>query len=186
MGTFCPVGSGLPTPCFPGSASEFVNASSCDTCSEGSYQDVDGATSCLECPAGFFCPNASSVPTRTPVGRLILRHIHARPHRLPISPHISPDLPMLALGWSSCSLAHPKRLPLESPCSTACPGGTYMPFNGSTSETQCSPVSAGYYAPLGPSPTISYHLPPSPSSPSSPTISTISSHHLPPSPTAGE
>eukprot|EP00994_Dinema_validum_P000383 NODE_1071_length_1119_cov_117.414953_g820_i0.p1 GENE.NODE_1071_length_1119_cov_117.414953_g820_i0~~NODE_1071_length_1119_cov_117.414953_g820_i0.p1 ORF type:complete len:315 (-),score=41.32 NODE_1071_length_1119_cov_117.414953_g820_i0:16-960(-) len=66
-GFYCPIGSGVPQPCPPGTYSAKSGASvvsDCEACASGSYCDDYGLTHVTAaCLAGFYCVPATSLPT---------------------------------------------------------------------------------------------------------------------------
>ncbi len=70
----CPVGffcsnSSQPTPCPPGSHSGAIglrnSSDECQPCPLGTFAPAEDAASCLICPEGFYCANASYLPCPT-------------------------------------------------------------------------------------------------------------------------
>ena len=143
-GTFCPVGTNEPTDCAAGTFNDQLNASKCDSCPGGEYQDAGGSTACKACTGGNFCP-----------------------------PGASAELPCLAGTYSTApnldEAADCTDCPAGSACSTGstehtvCAAGTYTAtgnqpactpcaggeYQDGTGATACKSCSSGHFCPPG-------------------------------------
>ena len=134
-GTFCSIGSDAPTPCAPGTFNPFTNASLCERCPAGEYQDGEGQTTCKACGRGSYCQAGASIPFPCPSGTFGNgTDLTTETECLPCP------------AGSSCALGstHPSTcLPgtytdtsSQSQCLT-CPAGDFTSHIGSTSCSQC-------------------------------------------------
>ena len=113
--------------CAPGYYSDKDGLSKCPICPAGTYSETaGGATKCLPCNPGQFCPEGSSKPSMCPNGQY------------------SPDT-------KTCDYC-PAGYKCPGGTLIKCPAGTYQ---GVTGQTSCSDCTTGHYCPEGAtSPTI--------------------------------
>jgi hypothetical protein len=68
-GTSCPVGSGEPSDCLPGSYGTSAGQQRCNLCPAGKFARTFGSTACMACSCGHFCSRGAAVPSPCPAGR---------------------------------------------------------------------------------------------------------------------
>ena len=136
-GTFCSIGSDDPTPCAPGTFSPFTNATRCQRCPAGEYQDAERQTHCKPCDRGSYCAAGASTPFPCPAGRFgNATDMAAATECLPC-----PAGSSCALGSTEPSRCLPGTYTDESNQSRCltCSPGDFTSNTGSTSCQRCAP-----------------------------------------------
>ena len=125
-GTSCGVGATEPVPCSPGTFAANGSSAFCSQCPEQTYQPASGATNCIGCASGYYCPAGSftQVPALCSEGSY-----------LPVGAIYSSNAdcePCIVGSWCVGGQSPPK----------LCSVGSFSREMGLGSCTECSP---GYY-----------------------------------------
>ena len=129
-GNFCPTASFAERPCLPGTYSDRLSLRSADEC------DV--------CPLGSSCGTGSTHPT--PCAPATFASVEGSP----VCPKCAAGSFQHAIGQSACKVCKPGYYCEEGATTEVpCPGGTSSNVTGATSIDVCTPVTVGFWAPLG-------------------------------------
>ena len=120
-GQYCPQGSSAQTPCPIGTyglanPANHDEAAECSSCEQGSYQDATGATTCLQCPAGYICLEGANKQNPT---------------------DLATDKGKICPAGYYCPAGSWEEKP--------CPIGTYQPETGKSAESDCLPCAISFF-----------------------------------------
>ena len=141
-GTFCPVGSDIPTNCAPGTFNDGPGNETCANCEAGSFQDASGKTACKSCTQGYYCASGSAAPLPCPGGT----HKDAT-----LTVMTSVDQCIVCPAGTFCSVGSASPTPCapgtynplaeQSTC-VNCAAGTFQALAGNTTCLPCTPGCA--------------------------------------------
>ena len=144
-GHACTTGSIAPVRCSPGTyAPAPGRLPTCKVCPAGEFQDASGATACVLCGGGSYCPVASSAELPCPAGTYSSNTGLTKPSECTDCPE-----------GSSCSTASQDHTPCapgtvapnaKSPRCTDCAAGKYQDQPG---KRECKACTNGYYCMQG-------------------------------------
>ncbi|XP_014797053.1 PREDICTED: multiple epidermal growth factor-like domains protein 11 isoform X3 [Calidris pugnax] len=143
---FCPLGSGSPAPCPPGSHMPHTHGEQCYPCPVGEFC-VSGEKPQL-CPQGYFCPEGTALPIACLAGSY-------NPSQRQASCLPCPEGCFCPKNSSSfleneCSAGHYCPPGTASATQFPCPQGTYNPQPGSSLMSRCTPCDPGHPRVTGP------------------------------------
>jgi len=132
-------------PCRPGTVAAEERSEICEPCAQGYYQNAVGATECIRCAAGKFCPKGSSLALGAqcdPGTYANLTDADGDPECFACPAGLS-----CAGGGAAPAVCSPGTAakPARDKCAM-CGVGTHQPYAGSAS---CIPCDPGFFCPEG-------------------------------------
>jgi len=139
-------GSTEQTACGKGSFANGTRNEICQLCAEGSFQDATGATGCIDCQPGRFCPVGSSLELAAPCPRgTYVNETDADGDPECLACPVGSSCAGGAAPFAECSRGSFANMSGLSEC-TPCEGGTYQ---NNRSATVCLPCEVGSYCAEG-------------------------------------